>query len=242
MIIFSKDSANKSKDRFSIKIYCIYLYKIKDAWKSKHRRVSCLYSIEINKQNKENTNVWCIRDFFSLVLKEPLDTKQKCLKNVYYWHILIPNLPSNRLSMHPLKYTYKWFSSLDVLGFPQVLSLSPMSPPNGGTSARLPILHPTPLWAEPGDRWVDMGTDRPGAPQTPDSHPSSQAVRHWKEGPDDGGHCIHYTLTTHGFPWAWALAFSCQGISSHSCGCTHTLAHVHLVYLHPQNIAKKAGG
>lgn len=169
--------ANKSKDIFSIKIYCIYLYKIKDAWKSNHRCVSCLYSVEINKQNKENTNVWRISEIFFpffWVLKEPLDTKQKCLKNVYYWHILIPNLPSNRLwNIRINDLALLMYSAV----FSQVLSLSPMSPPNGGTSARLPILHPTPLWAKPGDRWVDMGTDRPGAPQPPTAiHPARQSV------------------------------------------------------------------
>ncbi|CAB1428826.1 unnamed protein product [Pleuronectes platessa] len=51
--------------------------------------------------------------------------------------------------------------------------LSPMSPLNGCSSAWLPIRQPTPLLSEPRDRWVDMGTDRPGAPQ-PASQPGLQ--------------------------------------------------------------------
>ncbi|KAA8581277.1 hypothetical protein FQN60_002858 [Etheostoma spectabile] len=52
----------------------------------------------------------------------------------------------------------------------------PMSPLNSCTSAWLPILHPTPLQAEPRDRWADMGTDTPGAPSQPASQPTSQSV------------------------------------------------------------------
>lgn len=74
--------------------------------------------------------------------------------------------------------------------FPRVLRLSPTSPPN----AWLPILHPTPLRAQPRGRWADMGTDRPGAP--------GPAPRHWEEAPPPtpaGDQSTHYAYICVGY-------------------------------------------
>lgn len=56
-------------------------------------------------------------------------------------------------------------SSLYDSAFPHIhmTMTQPRHQDNGCTSAWLPILHLTPLQTEPRDRWVDMGTDRPGA-------------------------------------------------------------------------------
>lgn len=95
--------------------------------------------------------------------------------------------------------------------------LSPMSALNGCTSARLPILHLTLLCR---DRWVDMGTDRPGAPSQPASHSVLERRPWWWRS--------LYPLHTHILPWSHTMAPATRGfLSTHMDAQLDIQTHTH---------------
>lgn len=97
--------------------------------------------------------------------------------------------------------------------------LSATSPPNGLTSAQLPIFQLTLPGAEPRDRWADLGTDGPGARSQPTARRTSQSFRsrHWRQTVS----ITHISLILH-------HSTSYQGIPSlsHRYTWKHTTSHM----------------